>query len=417
MAFHGESSMPSQKKVNVVVLVMIIAIAVIALLVEIVIVKYGSLEAMVYPSGHPSSAVKQKSEDPRIANWAPSPTGGVATVAVGPSGSDQSGPATGYLVDLNAGAHAKPKCFSTQVDDGVMASWNPQGTTAAYQNSDGKVYCYSYATARTDAIAESGGNPEWVLDGESIVLCRGSSDSHHGTQFKVAGIGRTRSVKRLHDYPLISTGHYVWNAKEQKLACTLGDPAKQSSGLSVGLHSDLYLVDLRNDRLKRVTDAGAVDSYSCPTWSSDGRRIAYMTSVPIYSKQHRPIGLDDSLVVYDLTSGKWQALVPRSGSGEGRYRLSHLRWSPDGRHILALGYQPMAGKTDDMFTLEWPSGALSQLTSDGKSSMAYWSSDGKAIMYVRGGREIWQMNFDGTNARRLWSLSSLPKRTHVTTRP
>lgn len=411
MALEEEWIMLRRKTANVVLLATIIAIAVVALLVEIAMPGRYSLSWMARVWRSPTPSAEAKKAEPSIVGWAPSPSGGVAAVAVATGDRPAYGSrrARGYIVDLNARTHAKPKCFSAQI--GGFLLWNPKGTTVAYQTRDDRLRCYSCATGRTDVIAESGDYPEWILDGQSIAVRRGNSTSFHGTQFTILGVGRARGSRRLPHVDLIASGGHVWSSKRQRLACILQSPVhvkRQPGGYPD--QCDVYLIDPNSGRITQVSKVGTVVPYQCPIWSPDGRSLAYTTSVTIYSKKHRADGCDYSLVVHDLDSGKRQVLTLRYGEGGSGNDLLPLQWSPDGRRMLLESSRVVGGPgmATDLFVMEWPSTKLSPLTIDGESSMACWSSDGKAIMYVHDGREIWRMNSDGTSAHRLWSLSSLP---------
>jgi hypothetical protein len=128
----------------------------------------------------------------------------------------------------------------------------------------------------------------------------------------------------------------------------------------------------------------AVD-FSQPTWSPDGRRIAYVQSIEATQ-----------------TSNLWVMNADCSG----RRRLTRLRnagdpaWSPDGNEIA---FQHDA----DIFVLATETGGVRRLTKTvATESLPQWSPDGRRIAYDReAGRsteyEVFVMNADGTGRRNL----------------
>ena len=102
----------------------------------------------------------------------------------------------------------------------------------------------------------------------------------------------------------------------------------------VTLDNDLYLVDLRQSTVRRLTHDAAVEELV--TFSPDGRLLAYVKSYSLY--------------VYDLTAGTERRVTPEGDEvhrygkldwvyqeelyGRGNYR--GYWWSPDSRHLAFL---------------------------------------------------------------------------------
>ena len=120
-----------------------------------------------------------------------------------------------------------------------------------------------------------------------------------------------------------------------------------------------------------------------PTWSADGRRIAFLS-------RRRP--------------GKWELhVVNADGSGPRMLmpdvRLTALSWSPDGRRIAVAG--PGQGTV-----------GLSVVNTDGsgrrrlsrRAEAPAWSPDGSKIAYASDG--VWVVNADGSGRRQLTTQSA-----------
>lgn len=133
-------------------------------------------------------------------------------------------------------------------------------------------------------------------------------------------------------------------------------------------------------------------SFHAPTWSPDGRRIAYEQSI-------------------------WESqrsnLYVMNADGSGRRRLTRLRnarspaWSPDGAAI-AFTHRPEKPGNREIYVLTLKTGKLRRLTrTKADESLPQWSPDGRRIVYQRwddeGGDccEVFVMNADGSGQRKL----------------
>ena len=107
-------------------------------------------------------------------------------------------------------------------------------------------------------------------------------------------------------------------------------------------------------------------SFQAPTWSPDGRRIAYEQSI-------------------------WESqrsnLYMMNADGSGRRRLTRLRnarspaWSPNGAAI-AFTHRPEKGSNREIFVLTLRTGKLRRLTkTKADESLPQWSPDGRRIAY------------------------------------
>jgi TolB protein len=156
---------------------------------------------------------------------------------------------------------------------------------------------------------------------------------------------------------------------------------------------DLYLMRADGTRLRRITGSRAWERY--PTWSPDGRWIAYI------SDRSRP-GHEGSYEIYVMRP-----------TGTGLRRLTRdrwiddqLAWSPDGRQLAFVNNR--SGGRFGISVMNVNGTGLRRLTHDGEGLPA-WSPDGRTIAYERfnprlgtsGTHEVWLMNADGSNQRQL----------------
>jgi Tol biopolymer transport system component len=198
-------------------------------------------------------------------------------------------------------------------------------------------------------------------------------------------------------------------------------------------HADIYAVNADGSGLVRLTDDPAADFD--PSWSPDGRRIAYRhedeRSGQIYvinadgsgqTNLTRRRGLDYSpawspdgrrIAFGSVRAGKATIWVMRP-DGSGRRRLSRVygeypAWSPDGRKIAFDHVDFASGSTDwDIWVMNADGSHARPLIASGASEQGpAWSPDGRTIAYQsdRGApghyARIWLARSDGSHRRLL----------------
>jgi Tol biopolymer transport system component len=134
-----------------------------------------------------------------------------------------------------------------------------------------------------------------------------------------------------------------------------------------------------------------IDEGEFPTWSPDGSRLAYCTTIgPNYGQIH--IANADGKRKRQLTHLKTGACFPE--------------WSPDGKEIAITLFEAISTS----LAIVDESGAL--LRNLGPGSDAHWSPDGKQLLFLRPlphtkiGSSIWVMRADGSEAREILEDSS-----------
>jgi TolB protein len=179
-----------------------------------------------------------------------------------------------------------------------------------------------------------------------------------------------------------------------------GSPTFSPSGRRVAFETNLgiYVVGIDGRGLRRVGGLGRN-----PTWSSDGRRIAYAGDlrngvgfsifvVVVRTGRSQRIGLGDrpawapdgGRIAYRRSDGQSSFCVVRL-----RPRLRHcvygphlrgLMWSPTGRHIALFGGRGLADR--DRLAVVRPDGTGLRVVTRHLAGGAGWSPDGRRLAYL-----------------------------------
>ena len=130
--------------------------------------------------------------------------------------------------------------------------------------------------------------------------------------------------------------------------------------------------------------AGYLGINISPAWSPDGRQVALTLS-----KDGNP-----EIYVLDVATGAARRLTRHPAID------TEPTWSPTGREIAFISDRTGIAQ---IFVMDAEGANVRQLTTSGFNTQPRWSPKGDAIAYTsrQGGHNIWAINPDGSNPRRL----------------
>ncbi len=156
---------------------------------------------------------------------------------------------------------------------------------------------------------------------------------------------------------------------------------------------EIYVMDADGGNVRRLTNNFVVDRE--PAWSPDRRTVAF--------ESHRDGNPD--IYVMDADGGNVRRLTQNPVADAG------ADWSPDGARIT---FRSLRDGPWQIYVMDADGGNVRRLTHDSKASYrANWSRDGTKIVFVStrdgtpatesegGAYEIYVMNSDGSNVRRI----------------
>jgi len=221
-------------------------------------------------------------------------------------------------------------------------------------------------------------SPSWSPDG-SRLLFSFTSEGFEGQIFIMNADGS--GVAPYLDV----NGKAAWSPDVSQVALSFGE--KFSEKDSIGT---VPFDDPDRSSIQFFTSA---DAFSRPTWSPDGRRLAYVRSV--FAPDD---GSFDELEVLDLSTGERDPLdLP--------FRFyQDPQWSPDGEWLVFVG-APDNAESWDLYLVHPDGTDLTPLADTPYDEFTpAWSPDGRRIAFATnqdGNYEIYVMDADGTHQVRL----------------
>ena len=275
-------------------------------------------------------------------------------------------------------------------------AWAPDGKLIAYHSKNhGGIWIVPALGGVAKQLTEFGSNPAWSPDGGSLVLqssgigddlfAIGSGALLTTTLWTISSQGGTpRQITEM-GQPAGGHGSPSWSPDGKRIAFTSYDPAG----------SDVFTITVEGDQLKRVADG------TDPIYAPDGEDIYFVS----YGTANLNFGL--SKVRVSRESGE-PVGEPIEIASTGPARLKRLAISPDGKKIA---YTPLT-VVSNLLSVRVPrtneaNDSPVELTHDTsyRNSGPIFSPDGKKVAYhvtrVGGGADIWLLDPDGKNATQL----------------
>jgi hypothetical protein len=257
----------------------------------------------------------------------------------------------------------------------------PAGAQAAFPGANGKI-AFFHQSGTIDVVNPDGTgratvytpgdygvpyNPTWLADGSTVTFALDNGP--------IGGVDETGSNFRIMApipaNPYVADRH-SWSPNDIKVAWDEDD----------------YTTVGGDHLMIRVYPGGNVlaDNAVSPSWSPDGKKIAFTTTPP------PPNGAGGPNIISTMNAdGTGQVPVPGSPDGHDP------DWSPDGTRLV-FGRGSSIGNMN-IYVVNADGTGLTQLTSTGRDRDPTWSPDGTKIAFDslrNGASHIFVMNADGT---------------------
>lgn len=250
----------------------------------------------------------------------------------------------------------------------------PPAPSPAPSPTGGWIYLADSNGIATTLLA-TGARPAWSPDGQKIAFHR------DGNVYVIENNGTNEIM-------LVSGGYPAWSPDGRQIAFSNADGISVTNADGSGHPATLIRHDFRNDTYA-PWDMGV----SKPSWSPDGKRIAF---------EHLGDGDMQPAQIY-VMNADGSDVRRLTFSGGIRYAESDPCWSPDGSRIVfwSYGYGLATVPADG----GEPRSAYSDFPSVAYGARPVWSADGSNISFTRRAPKsapaVWTMSQEGFGARLL----------------
>jgi Tol biopolymer transport system component len=218
--------------------------------------------------------------------------------------------------------------------------------------------------------------PQWSPDGTKILYWGGGA----GADLRVVDADGTDKTRLTRDMPM-GGGAFggAWSPSGRAVAFAYGE---DHGTVDYDIASAIFVARADGSRRRRIT--GARHAALSPSWSPDGRRIAYTSDAR---------GGYDVYVVDRNGTNRTRLTDSRNGSGG-----SSPEWSPDGEQILF-------SRDGDIWVMDSDGTSDARLTHGGAFGFSY-SPDGSRVVFVALNADdrryhLYVMNSDGSGMARI----------------
>lgn len=287
--------------------------------------------------------------------------------------------------------------------DGRQLAYSVTTTNAEADKQQSDLWRAAWDGSRSQALTQttdsSEWQPQWSHDGRWLAFLadRGGEDAKTQVWIMPADGGEARQVTKLAE----GVEDFTWSPDGRRLAVIAWDSERpegapkpknpppivtsryqfkeDGTGYLTNRRKHLYVVDVAGGQATLLTP-GEHDE-QLPSWSPDGRTIAYVTKRGADPDRH--LNYDIYLVAPEAGARERQ-LTTFSGSDLDPYWESRPEWSPDGKRIAYL----QSGEDKWIYYAPWQLAVID--VASGKSVLLApidksmykprWAPDGKAVL-------------------------------------
>ena len=337
-----------------------------------------------------------------------------------------------WLAPADGSAPARQLTVGSKTDGSPR--WSPDGRTIAFLSDRGAVLQAGGGGAKAGKAEapKEGGTQVWLLPfadgGEARQLTDLPKDveslewSPDGRRLAIVSTAEStepeKKPERKPDDP---------PAPDTRLIDTLGYQFN-GAGFVHERFTRIWTVDVATGAAEPLTRGRNHDAD--PQWSPDGRQIAFVSD----RHPNPDLGWRSDIYLVDVRDGRVRQLSP----GRGRQNWGFPTWSPDGRWVAAIGSRDWKrgvvaqaslwrmrvrdGHAEDLIAdadLEAAAGMNSDLIGGGLARPR-WMADGRWIVFgapVEGSFELWRVEADGGRLERLTRDRHFLSRQHIVSLP